>query len=138
MNTRRIVLGGLVAGAILAAGEGVVRLVGAAGAVPTGTMPFAVLLVRFAVLGMFCMLFYAAAIPTLGAGPRAAATVGLLVFIVGVAFPPFAWATAMGHSGDVLLNSVIANAVTLPIAVMAGAWLYGARFTRTAGAAGCT
>ena len=123
MNPRRVATGGIAAGAILATGgAGLGRFLAESGwADPT---PRAVVILRAMILGIGCVLLYALIIPRLGAGMKTAATAGLLVFLVGVLFPPFGISMNGAFEARLLLYSVIWNAVLIPVAAMAGGALY--------------
>lgn len=125
MNTRRILLGGLLAGAVIIIGE-IVRQTILSGATSTtgGSMPSGVFILRGASLGIFCLLLYAAVRPRLGAGVKTALTVGILVFLMGTLFPPFGLTMQAFAPARLLLETIIWNAFQLPLATIAGAWLY--------------
>ena len=125
MNTKRILLGGLLAGAVIIIGE-IVRQAIMTPAAPAsgGSMPAGVFLLRGASLGVFCLLLYAAVRPRLGAGVKTALTVGILVFLVGTLFPPFGLTMQAFAPARLLLETIIWNAFQLPLATVAGAWVY--------------
>ena len=125
MNTKRIALGGLLAGAIIVTGE-LVRQAIFTPAAPAsgGSMPWGVVILRGVSLGIVCVLLYAAARPRLGAGVKTAITLGLLVFLVGTLFPPLGLTMQTFAPAQRLLGTIIWNAVQLPLATVAGAWLY--------------
>jgi hypothetical protein len=125
MNTKRIITGGLLAGSIIVIGE-VIRNVVFGDSTPAsaGSMPLAVLVLRGASLGIFCVLLYAAVRPRLGASAKSALTVGMLVFLVGTLFPPFGLTMQSFSPSRLLLVTIIWNAIQLPLATVAGAWLY--------------
>ena len=125
MNPKRIIIGGLLAGAVIILGE-IVRQAVMTPAGPTSgaSMPTGVFILRGASLGMFCLLLYAAVRPRLGAGVKTAVTVGILVFLVGTLFPPFGLTMQAFAPARLLLESIIWNAIQLPLATVAGAWLY--------------
>jgi hypothetical protein len=87
-------------------------------------MPIGVFILRGASLGIFCLLLYAAVRPRLGAGVKTAITVGVLVFLVGTLFPPFGLTMQAFAPAGLLLETIIWNAIQLPLATVAGAWLY--------------
>ena len=122
MNTKRILLGGLLAGSVIVIGEAVRH----ATIAPTVgvSMPMGVFLLRGASLGIFCLLLYAAVRPRLGPGVKTALTVGILVFLVGTLFPPFGLTMQAFAPARLLLETIIWNAIQLPLATVAGAWLY--------------
>jgi ACR3 family arsenite efflux pump ArsB len=87
-------------------------------------MPLGVFILRGVSLGVFCVLLYAAVRPRLGAGVKSAITTGLLAFLVGTLFPPFGLTMQAFAPARVLLETIIWNAIQLPLATVAGAWLY--------------
>ena len=125
MNAKRIIPGGLLAGSVIIIGE-IVRPAIFADATPAsgGSMPIGVFILRGASLGIFCLLLYAAVRPRLGAGVKTALTVGILVFLVGTLFPPFGLTMQAFAPPRLLLETIIWNAIQLPLATVAGAWLY--------------
>ena len=125
MNTTRITIGGLLAGSIIVIGE-LVRQTIFTPAAPAsgGSMPTGVFILRGVSLGIVCVLLYAAARPRLGAGVKTAITLGLLVFLVGTLFPPLGLTMQTFAPAQRLLGTIIWNAVQLPLATVAGAWLY--------------
>ena len=125
MNAKRIIPGGLLAGSVIDVGE-TVRQTIFTDATPAsgGSMPLGVFILRGASLGMFCLLLYAAVRPRLGAGVKTALTVGILVFLAGTLFPPFGLTMQAFAPARLLLETIIWNAIQLPLATVAGAWLY--------------
>jgi hypothetical protein len=125
VNTKRIIYGGLLAGSIILIGE-TVRNAAFTDATPAsgGSMPLGVFILRGASLGLLCLLVYAAIRPRLGAGLKTALTAGILVFLVGTLFPPFGLTMQAFAPARLLLETIIWNAIQLPLATAAGAWLY--------------
>jgi hypothetical protein len=125
VNTKRIILAGLLAGSVIVIGE-TTRQVILTDATPAsgGSMPLGVFILRGMSLGVFCLLLYAAVRPRLGAGVKTALTVGILVFLVGTLFPPFGLTMQAFAPARLLLETIIWNAIQLPLATVAGAWLY--------------
>ena len=131
MNGQRIVIGGMVAGLIINAG-GLVLAALAGGtndgvgdlASFNGATPLPVAILRGFLLGMFCVLLYASLRPHLKPGPRTAITAGLLAFTFGVLFPPFGTSLTPAASAAALLAATVGQAVVLPLATLAGGWLY--------------
>ena len=125
VNTKRIILGGLLAGSIIVIGEAARQaMFHPAGPASGGSMPTGVFILRGASLGLFCLLLYAAVRPRLGPGVKTAITVGILVFLVGTLFPPFGLTMQAFAPARLLLESIIWNGVQVPLATVAGAWLY--------------
>lgn len=125
MNTKRILFGGLLAGSVIVIGE-VVRQAIFTNAAPAsgGSMPVGVFILRGASLGVLCVLLYAAVRPRRGAGVTTAVTVGILAFLAGTLFPPLGLTMQAFAPAGLLLENIIWNAVQLPLATVAGAWLY--------------
>ncbi|HET6701481.1 MAG TPA: hypothetical protein VFH14_06750 [Gemmatimonadaceae bacterium] len=125
MNTKRILLGGLLAGALIIIGE-LVRQAIFTDATPAGggSMPAGVFILRGASLGIFCVLLYSAVRPRLGAGVKTALTVGILVFLIGTLFPPFGLTMQAFAPARLLLETIMWNAIQVPLATVAGAWVY--------------
>ena len=125
MNTKRIMLGGLLAGSVIVIGEVVRQAIFTEGTPASGgSMPVGVFILRGASLGIICVLLYAAVRPRLGAQVKTALTVGILVFLLGTLYPPFGLTMQTFAPGRLLLGTIIWNAIQLPLAAVAGAWLY--------------
>lgn len=122
MNSKRIVLGGLAAGSVIAAGG--TAFLFASGSASADNTPWPVFVIRALALGMGCVLLYAAILPRLGAGIKTAATAGLMAFLIGVLFPPFGLSTGWTPDARLLLYFIIWNAVQIPVATIAGSALY--------------
>jgi hypothetical protein len=125
VNAKRILPGGLLAGSVIVIGE-TLRQAIFTDAIPAsgGSMPLGVFILRGASLGILCLLFYAAVRPRLGASVKTALTVGILAFLVGTLFPPFGMTMQAFAPARLLLETIIWNAIQLPLATVAGAWLY--------------
>jgi hypothetical protein len=125
MNIKRIIAGGVLAGLVIVIGETARNaLITAGPSASSGSMPLGVFILRGVSLGVFCVLLYAAVRPRLGAGVKSAITTGLLVFLVGTLFPPFGLTMQAFAPARALLETIIWNAIQLPLATVAGAWLY--------------
>ena len=125
MNAKRIIPCGLLAGAVIVLGE-VVRqaILTTSSSGNAGSMPLGVFILRGVSLGIFCLLLYAAVRPRLGPGVKTAVTVGILVFLVGTLFPPFGLTMQAFAPSQLLMETIIWNAIQIPVATVAGAWLY--------------
>jgi hypothetical protein len=125
VNTKRIMLGGLLAGSVIVIGE-MARQAIFTDAAPAshGSMPLGVFILRAVSLGIFSLLLYAAVRPRLGPGVKTAVTAGILVFLIGTLFPPFGLTMQAFAPARLLLETIIWNAIQLPLATVAGAWLY--------------
>jgi hypothetical protein len=124
MNAKRIIPGGLVAGSVIVIGETVRQSILGGAAAANASTPLGVFILRGASLGIFCLLLYAAVRPRLGPGVKTALTVGILVFLVGTLFPPFGLTLQAFAPSRLLLETIIWNAIQLPLATVAGAWMY--------------
>lgn len=125
MNTKRILAGGVLAGSVIVIGETVRNAIFTdVASASGGSMPSGVFILRGVSLGIFCVLLYAAARPRLGARVRTALTVGILVFLVGTLFPPLGLTMQAFAPARLLLETIIWNAIQLPLATVAGAWVY--------------
>jgi hypothetical protein len=129
MNGNRIVVGGVAAGVIILGANMLVADYIAANVanVPADATPFAVHLIRSLFLGVGSVLLYAIISKARGAGIETAFTTGLLVFLVGVLFPPFTLAMNGSVPGRALLIYIVWNAVWVPLATAAGAQFYRER-----------
>jgi hypothetical protein len=122
MDASRIFLGGLIAGVIITLGEGL-RSVILSAQIST-SMPLVVFVIRSLTLGFGCVLLYAATLPRFGRGVKSAAQCGIIVFLIGAAFPPFGMTTSAFPAPREVLVAMIWNAVVIPLATIAGAWAY--------------
>ena len=122
MDASRILLGGLLAGVIITLGEAL-RSVVLSAQIST-SMPLGVFVIRCLMLGFGCVLLYAATLPRFGAGVKAAAQCGIIVFLIGAAFPPFGMTTSAFPEPRAVLMAMIWNAVVIPLATIAGALAY--------------
>ena len=127
MDTTRIILGGLIAGVIIALGEGLRSAL--LSAQISMSMPLPVFVVRCIMLGFGCVLVYAATLPRFGSGVKAAAQCGIIVFLIGAAFPPFGMTTSAFPAPREVLVAMMWNAVVIPLATIAGALAYRERET---------
>jgi hypothetical protein len=122
MDASRILLGGLIAGVIITLGEAL-RSIVLSTQIST-SMPLGVFVIRCVMLGFGCVLLYAAMLPRFGSGVRAAAQCGIIVFLIGAAFPPFGMTTSAFPEPRAVLMAMIWNAVIIPLATIAGALVY--------------
>lgn len=128
MSTKHILLGGVLAGAVIVIGETVRQAILTPAPLASGaSMPVGVFILRGVSLGIFCVLLYAAVRPRLGPGVKTALTAGVLVFLVGTLFPPLGLTMQAFAPARLLLETIIWNAIQLPMATVAGAWLYRER-----------
>ena len=130
MNAKRILIGGTLAGVIVAGGETLLTMwlvrrdtTGLVAEAVSAT-PLGIFLLRSFSLGLCCVLVYALIRPRVGAGAKTAITAGLLAFLLGVLFPSFGDTMSGAFPSNLLLLSIIWGAVELPIASVLGAYLY--------------
>ena len=130
MNAKRIILGGAFAGALIAGGETLLSnwlvtldRTGSFAEIDSAT-PFGIFLLRNFSLGVCCILMYALIRPRFGAGAMTAIASGLLAFLFGVLFPSFGDAMNGGFPPALMLVSIIWAAIELPLASLAGAFVY--------------
>ena len=130
MNAKRILMGGTLAGVLIAGGETLLEMVlvrrDASGLVAeaVNATPFGIFLLRCFSLGVCCVLVYVLIRPRVGPGPKTAISAGLLAFLLGVLFPSFGDTMSGAIPSNLLLISIIWSAVELPIAALLGAYLY--------------
>ncbi len=134
INMGRVILGGLVAGLIMNIGEYVLNepILGAQWAdameslnrQPVGGSAIAVFVVATFILGIAMVWIYAAIRPRMGAGVSTAICAGLLVWFLVYLYPA-AFYVVMGlFPNNLVLLAVVCGFFELPIAAVAGAWLY--------------
>ena len=134
INMTRVILGGLLAGVVLNIGEYLLNepILGdqwqtameSLNRTPPGGSTIILFVVMTFVLGIAAVWLYAAIRPRYGAGPKTAICAGLTVW-----FFVWLWAgigyLAMGlFPTNLILISVIWGLFEMPIATVAGAWLY--------------
>jgi hypothetical protein len=135
MNGTRVLMGGVVAGLVINISETLLNMVVLADATAAATaalgggmtpwaMPFFIAMAF--VWGFALVWLYAAVRPRLGPGPRTALIVGGLFWLLVSLLPTMA-ALAMGitaYSASAIGISLVWTLVELPLASVAGAWLY--------------
>ena len=126
MNRNRIIISGLAAGVFIL-GMNMLSPEYAVGHVANLTAdnnPLSFHVVRSFALGFVSMLLYAILAKARGHGNETALTTGLLVFMIGVLFPPY----ALGSNGRIpdqaLLIYIVWNVIGIPLATLAGAQFY--------------
>ncbi len=136
INTRRVILGGLLAGLIVNIAEFLVydRLMRAkwdAGprteynTNPVGSMAITLSIVGGFAAGMLMVWLYAAVRPRVGASPGTALWVGLMIWALGslLTIMPLI-VLRMLPSNEVWGILLTWNAIKFPLAVLVGAWVY--------------
>lgn len=134
INLGRVILGGLLAGLVINVGEflfnGVIfaeelnDAARALGVEPPGAEAIAVFMVQALAMGIVAVWLYAAIRPRFGAGPSTAVLAGLIVWFLTPAMSAVV-DLAMGTFPPKLLAlGLLWTLVELPLASVAGAWLY--------------
>lgn len=134
INWGRVILGGLVTGVLLNAGEWVLHEVVMAekleaavaemGMEPPSGSDIGIFVAMTFVLGILLIWLYAAIRPRYGPGPRAAICAALFVWVLLFAFwylYNIAWEI---FPQDMVTTSTVWGFFELPIATLVGAWLY--------------
>jgi len=134
INMGRVILGGLVAGLVLNIGEFILNepILGERwrAAMTTlnreaiGGSAIAIFVVGAFLLGIATIWTYAAIRPRLGAGPRTAICAGLLVWFFSYLYPSAGFIALDLFPTDLILIGIVWGFFELPIAAVAGAWLY--------------
>jgi len=133
MNVGGVVKGGLVAGLVINVGEFILNGVVVAEAwaevqavlgIEQGAAEMSVYVIGGFLMGLVGVWLYAAARPRLGAGPATAVKMGLVVFALACLWPIATFMT-MGLLPRSLFHvSLVWEIVEVPLAIVAGAWLY--------------
>ena len=134
INMGRVILGGLLAGVVINIGEFVLNMAilqkqWDEALKALNRPPFAGEVVAFFVLlafalGILAVWMYAAIRPRFGAGPLTAICAGLIVWALASLYPT-GGALPMGlFPRHLLLFTVLWELFELPIATLAGAWVY--------------
>ena len=134
INHMRVLMGGVVAGLVINVGEFILNgpilgemieadLANLGLGAPTGS-DIAIFVTHGFVIGIIAVSLYAAIRPRFGAGPGTAVKAGVMVWVL-------VWSTflAMNATMDLFSDSVqwitmAWGAVEMPLATVAGAWLY--------------
>lgn len=133
MNVGGVVKGGLVAGLVINVGEFILNGVLVAESWATaqealgieqGAAAMAVYVIGGFVMGLVGLWLYAAARPRLGAGPATAVKMGLAVWALACLWPIASFMTMGLLPQSLLLISLVWEIVEVPLAILAGAWLY--------------
>lgn len=134
INTARVFLGGLLAGLVINIGEFVLnepilgeRWVGAMEALnqtPVGGGAIAIFVVMGFLLGIAAIWLYASIRPRFGAGPKTAVCAGLFVWFFVYLYVNVGM-IAMGlFPTSLLIIATVWGLFEVPIATVAGAWIY--------------
>jgi hypothetical protein len=134
INLGRVVIGGLVAGLVMNVGEYILNepLLGAdltaalaeRNLPPVGGGAIGVFVTMTFAFGILLVWLYAAARPRLGAGPKAAVTIGVVFWFLAY-FGPLVAMNVMGLlPGRLAMIGAVWGLVEVPLAALAGAWMY--------------
>jgi hypothetical protein len=134
MNTRRILAGGLLAGVVINIGETIlnVPIIGTefdAAARQLGLPPMtgstvALFMVMCLALGIVTTWLYAAMRPRFGPGVQTALITGLAVWLLVSAWTNLTSAAMGLFPTRLLVITTLWQAVEIPLATLAGAWVY--------------
>ena len=130
----RVILGGLLAGLVMNIGEFVLNepILGAQWETAMGALnlpapagsAIAIFVIGGFILGIAMVWTYAAIRPRMGAGPKTAICAGLLVWFFSYLWPSSGY-LAMGlFPANLVMIAVVWGLIELPLAAVAGAWLY--------------
>ncbi len=136
INLGRVVLGGLLAGLVINIGESLLNILVLGGlweytlkmlnrppmSTDAGAMVFYIV-IGFAV-GIFLVWLYAAIRPRFGAGASTALCAGLIAWFLASMYTSAGLLMMNIFPRRLLLYSVVWEFVQLPLATLAGAWLY--------------
>ena len=134
INIGRVVSGGLVAGLVMNIGEFILNepLLGAdlTAALEARNLPavgggaIGVFVTLTFVFGILLVWLYAAVRPRLGPGPKTAISIGVVIWVLAY-FGPLVSMSVMGMlPGRLVLIGSIWGLVEVPLAAVAGAWMY--------------
>ncbi len=134
INTGRVIVGGLLAGAIMNVFEYVLNFMilsdewaeAAANMelAPLSGSAAAMFIVLTFFLGIVAVWVYAAMRPRFGPGPRTAVIAGLLVWVLIWVFPTMYNGLWPIFPHSLMMTATVVGLFEAPIGTMAGAWLY--------------
>ena len=133
VNGKRVIAGGVVAGLVALVAEVLMEPVAGGpmqtwlsglGIEPPGEITMLGYLVTAIVLGIVMVWLYAAARPRLGAGPSTALRIGLAVWALACAIPNIHMFGLGVMPADLFWIITLGTAVQMPLAALAGAWVY--------------
>lgn len=134
INLGRVLLGGLVAGLVINIGEFILNepILGeqwraameSLNREAIGGQAIAVFVVLAFFIGIACVYTYAAIRPRFGAGPKTAVCAGLLVWALGYLYPAIGAVPTKIFPTSLLVIGTAWGLFELPIAAVAGAWIY--------------
>ena len=130
-NWTCVILGGLLAGFVINAGEltlhrvilhkGWTAAFAALGKRPTG---WAMMIPFNFLVGVFVVWLYARLRPRYGPGPRTAARAGLAIWMVFWVIPIMAWVPLELFPNQLLFLTIAGGAINANLAALLGAWAY--------------
>ena len=130
----RVIVGGLLAGLVINLGEFVLNgyilekdweaAMRSLGKEPIGMQAVAVFLALGFLLGITAVWIYAAVRPRLGAGPKTAICIGLIVWVLTSLFTTLGQLPTGIFPTRLLIIPLVWGLVELPLGTVAGAWLY--------------
>jgi apolipoprotein N-acyltransferase len=134
ISIKRVLLGGLLAGLVICLGEYIVgwlilgeqwaEVLAEAGTVEPGTAQIASFAVIALLYGIALIWIYAAIRPRFGPGPKTAIIAALTMWVVAY-FLVCAYVIVIGmYPTGLLIAAAVWGLIELPIAAVAGAWLY--------------
>jgi FtsH-binding integral membrane protein len=134
INVGRVVLGGLVAGLVINFGEFILNglilarqledAMRALNKPAVGNEAIAYFVVGGFILGILMIWLYAAIRPRFGAGPRTAICAGLAVWALAYFYGSIGFIALALFPTNLMIIALIWGLVELPIASLAGAFLY--------------
>lgn len=134
INLGRVLLGGLIAGLVLNIGESVLNMLflgseweaamRALNRPPVGGGAIGILVALGFALGITAVWLYAAIRPRYGAGFRTAVCAGLFVWTLAYAWPALSGMPMNVFPHRLFVISMLWGLFEVPIATVAGAWLY--------------
>lgn len=134
INVGRVLLGGLVAGIVISAGNFIVNRVWlrdemsvefARLRVPEpGTNFIATAVVLTLIVGIAIVYLYASIRPRFGAGAKTAICAGLMAWLLAVLYPGVIIGLAFEMPLSLVVKRIVAGLVAYAIGAVLGAWLY--------------
>ncbi len=134
INIARVILGGLMAGLVINAGELILNFWLLAermqlayrelGLPPTGGGTVPVFVILGFGLGLLIVWLYASVRPRFGPGPKTAVLTGFFVWLFAVLWPTLGSGLLGLFDADLLVFIAIWGMFEIVIAAVAGAWLY--------------
>jgi hypothetical protein len=134
INVGRVLLGGLVAGIVISAGNFIVNRVWLRDAMSVefarlrvpepGTNFIAAAVVLTLIVGIAIVYLYASIRPRFGAGPKTAICAGLMAWVLAVLYPGVIIGLAFEMPVSLVVKRIVAGLVAYAIGAVLGAWLY--------------